>query len=178
MSDLDMEEWTPEDAANAGAEGQAAEAKPADGTRRTVPTTPLPDVFQRMDAGERPALALVREQIVDRILEVDTGCSAERAVAYADLWLEYMEAQDNIDRYGVICAHPRTAVIIENPYVQRRDKTRVELHKIRDVRAGWLWRDDAIQKIRAWLFQAQAQRQEEAAKRDQELKEAKDAKNL
>lgn len=88
---------------------------------------------------EAQALAARRARkaaIVRRLVEDGAGLDA--AVMYADLFLEYAEASDNIERHGVIVQHPRTMNPIENPYLSRRDKSRAELLRLR-VSADWLW---------------------------------------
>lgn len=88
---------------------------------------------------EAQALAAKRARkasIVRRL--VADGAGLDAAVMYADLFLEYSEASDNIERHGVIVQHPRTMNPIENPYLSRRDKSRAELLRLR-VSADWLW---------------------------------------
>jgi hypothetical protein len=90
-------------------------------------------------AAEQQALAAKRARkasIVRRL--VADGAGLDAAVMYADLFLEYSEASDNIERHGVIVQHPRTMNPIENPYLSRRDKSRAELLRLR-VSADWLW---------------------------------------
>lgn len=74
--------------------------------------------------------------IVARLVEGGTPLAL--ATMYADLFLEYREAQRNIRANGVIVQHPRTMNPIENPYLGRRDKARAGLLAMR-VRADWLW---------------------------------------
>ena len=87
-------------------------------------------------ASELEALRARKASIVRRL--VADGAGLDAAVMYADLFLEYAEASDNIERHGVIVQHPRTMNPIENPYLSRRDKSRAELLRLR-VSADWLW---------------------------------------
>ena len=87
-------------------------------------------------AAELEALRARKASIVRRL--VADGAGLDAAVMYADLFLEYAEASDNIERHGVIVQHPRTMNPIENPYLSRRDKSRAELLRLR-VSADWLW---------------------------------------
>lgn len=118
----------------------------------------LPDVFARADRQTKSLLTWLREWAVDRMVADNAGRGRDRATVYFDLWLEYQEAQANIDQSGIICLHPRTAIIIENPYIARRDKTRTALAQIRDFHADWLWDQRNVDRARAWLDHAQADR--------------------
>lgn len=67
------------------------------------------------------------------------GASVMDAAMYADLWLGYHEAAENIVEHGVIVQHPRTLNPIENPYLRRRDAAREKLQRMPWIRADWLW---------------------------------------
>jgi phage terminase small subunit len=75
------------------------------------------------------------------IIEQLEGRGTRRDVAaqYADAYLEYWEASDNIAEHGAMVLHPRTNNPIENPYLQIRDRALAKLQKMRAVRADWLW---------------------------------------
>ena len=62
-----------------------------------------------------------------------------RATLYADAFLEYREATQNIEEHGIIVQHPRTANPIENPYLVIRDRAAKKLDAMRRVKADWLW---------------------------------------
>ena len=71
---------------------------------------------------------------------VEAGTSRDRATIYADAFLEYQEATDNIAKNGVIVQHPRTANPIENPYLAIRDRAMKKLISIERVGgAASLW---------------------------------------
>lgn len=78
-----------------------------------------------------------RAEIVAGLVEL--GTRKDIACQYADAYLEYVEASDNITKNGAMVLHPRTANPIENPYLQIRDRALVKLQKMRDVDAAWLW---------------------------------------
>jgi phage terminase small subunit len=67
------------------------------------------------------------------------GTARDLAVQYADAYLEYVEASNNIREHGSIVLHPRTANPIENPYLKIRDRALAKLQKMRRVQADWLW---------------------------------------
>ena len=50
------------------------------------------------------------------------GDRRDRAIMYADAFLEYQEATENIAKHGIIVQHPRTSNPIENPYLAIRDR--------------------------------------------------------
>jgi hypothetical protein len=87
---------------------------------------------------ERDAVAAALERLGNR---------RDRACQYADLFLEYQEAQRNIATNGTIVLHPRTGVPIENPYLRIRDKALVNLHRMTTVRADWLWQPGAYEAV-------------------------------
>lgn len=59
-------------------------------------------------------------------------------VMYANLYIDYMTAQANIDKNGSMVMHPKTGEPIENPYLKIRDKAFVHLQKMR-IKADPLW---------------------------------------
>lgn len=70
---------------------------------------------------------------------VKRGTSRNLAGQYADAFLEYIEASNNILIQGAMVLHPRTANPIENPYLKIRDRALVKLRSMRGVKAEWLW---------------------------------------
>lgn len=82
---------------------------------------------------------MTRQEIIDRLTKAKN--KPERAALYADSYLEYLAAQENIDRNGAIVSDARTGGAVPNPFLAVRDKAfaRLEaLHKA-GVRAGDLW---------------------------------------
>ena len=65
--------------------------------------------------------------------------SKDRATMYADAFLEYREASQNILANGIIVQHPRTANPIENPYLAIRDRALKKLESMGGVDAEFLW---------------------------------------
>src|SRR5690606_27894848 len=60
-------------------------------------------------------------------------------VIYADAFMSYREAMENIDRNGTIVAHPRTAAPIENPYLKVRDAAARVIRGMKGIKTGDLW---------------------------------------
>ena len=60
---------------------------------------------------------------------------------YAQAFLEYVEAVENIERNGTICAHPRTAQPIENPFCRVKAAAMSAMNKmIRQLDSDPLWK--------------------------------------
>lgn len=59
---------------------------------------------------------------------------------YADCFLDYKEAADNIAKNGNIVAHPRTGSPIDNPYVKVKASAMNQLRKLAQVKnTAALW---------------------------------------
>ncbi len=60
---------------------------------------------------------------------------------YADLRVEYVEAQANILEHGSIVMHPRTGSPIPNPYLIVRDAAGLAMRKMQaeGLRTGSVW---------------------------------------
>jgi hypothetical protein len=68
------------------------------------------------------------------------GNPMDRAVMYADAFLEYRDASANIDKNGAVVSHPRTANPIVNPCLAIRDRALAKLGKMRVSGADALWK--------------------------------------
>lgn len=59
---------------------------------------------------------------------------------YADCFVDYREAQDNITKNGNVVAHPRTGTPIDNPYIKVKAAAMANLRKLTRVKhVGRLW---------------------------------------
>ena len=83
---------------------------------------------------------LTRDQVVG--LLVQAGNPADRAIQYADAYLEYREASANLAEFGAVVSHPRTGNPVENPYLKVRDGALRKLSRMRDVVAFHVWELD------------------------------------
>lgn len=92
------------------------------------------EVESSADEGRRRAK---RDRVVARL--VREGASVADAIQFADLWLQYSEAAENIVKNGTIVQHPRTLNPITNPYVAHRDSARAGMRKLPWIDAEWLW---------------------------------------
>ena len=72
-------------------------------------------------------------------LLIDEGTRIDMANQYADAFMEYMMATQNIDEFGVIVKHPRTGNPIENPYLVIRDRALKKLQAMENVQCDELW---------------------------------------
>lgn len=77
------------------------------------------------------------EQIIADL--VSKGTQKDRATMYAHAFQEYWEATENIEKYGIIVAHPRTGNPIENPYLAIRDRAARKLDGMRKLKAESFW---------------------------------------
>lgn len=80
---------------------------------------------------------MTRDEIVDALTAKDVR--RDIAVMYADAFLEYAEASENIRKTGSIVAHPRTSNPIENPYLPIRDRARLALQRMGSAKTDFLW---------------------------------------
>lgn len=67
------------------------------------------------------------------------GMGTARAGQYADAFIEYRQATEQIDEHGIIVLHPRTGAPIENPFLAVRDRALKKLQTMKDARADVLW---------------------------------------
>jgi hypothetical protein len=72
-------------------------------------------------------------------LLIDEGIRIDLANQYADVFKEYIEATQNIDKNGIVVLHPRTANPIENPYLVIRDRALKKLQAMETVQCDQLW---------------------------------------
>lgn len=70
---------------------------------------------------------------------VEHGTRRDRAALYADAYIEYQEASQNIRERGAMVLHPRTMNPIENPYLHIRDRALGKLQRLRVPAAEALW---------------------------------------
>lgn len=67
---------------------------------------------------------------------------ADDIAMYADCYMDYREAADNIRKNGNVVAHPRTGAPIENPYIKVKANAMNQLRKITTLRrVAALWTD-------------------------------------
>ena len=82
-------------------------------------------------------------QVIDRPAIVAAlearGLTRDVATQYADAYLEYREATENINTQGAMVLHPRTQNPIENPYLRIRDRALLKLRKWRGINVEGLW---------------------------------------
>jgi phage terminase small subunit len=72
---------------------------------------------------------------------VESGNDLAKSTIYADCFLEYQEATENIDKNGLIVQHPRTMNPIENPYMKIRDGAIKKIANLPRVKgADFLWK--------------------------------------
>lgn len=88
------------------------------------------------DAAARAERTRVVEYLVAR------GVRRDAAVMYAEAFVEYRQAADNVTSNGTIVFHPKTGAPIENPFLVIRDKALKRLQAFRGkvaIAAEGLW---------------------------------------
>lgn len=80
---------------------------------------------------------MTREQVI-AILSKSNPMRPDLVAMYADQFLAYQEAAENIAEVGNITAHPRTGAPIVNPYIAVRDGARKAMMGMK-IRADKLW---------------------------------------
>ncbi|HPI31684.1 MAG TPA: hypothetical protein PLR32_00100 [candidate division Zixibacteria bacterium] len=78
-----------------------------------------------------------RDEVVDALVE--RGVPRDRAVQYADSFVQYQAASVNIAEYGAIIRNPRTGQAVQNPYLKVREGALKALRGMQDVDAAFLW---------------------------------------
>lgn len=78
-----------------------------------------------------------KDAIIEKLVE--EGAPRDQATLYADAYLEYREASQNIEQFGIIVQHPRTGNPIQNPYLDVRTRAAKKLAAMRKLKADFLW---------------------------------------
>ena len=83
---------------------------------------------------------ITREKIISILRQVNAIAREDDLNIYADCFLDYKEAQSNIDKNGNIVAHPRTGSPIDNPYSKVKAAAMNNMRKIVRIKNfGILW---------------------------------------
>lgn len=82
-------------------------------------------------------IAAKRKAIVERLVE--SGARRAAASQYADAYLQYQEANDNIERNGHLVRDERTMKPQPNPYLPIRDAALKTLRLYKGLKDDWLW---------------------------------------
>jgi phage terminase small subunit len=62
-------------------------------------------------------------------------------VLYADIFVQYREAADNVEKNGSVCAHPRTGAPMPNPFAAVQSRCLADLGRIKSrLNTDALWR--------------------------------------
>lgn len=81
-----------------------------------------------------------RDEVVSILRRDNPAARADDVAMYADCFMDYREASENIEKNGNIVAHPRTGSPIENPYIKVKANAMNQLRKITRLRkVGALW---------------------------------------
>lgn len=81
-----------------------------------------------------------RDEVLAILRRDNPSARADDVAMYADCFMDYREAAENIAKNGNIVAHPRTGSPIDNPYIKVKANAMAQLRKIgrlRNVMALW-----------------------------------------
>lgn len=83
---------------------------------------------------------MTRDEVVSVLRRDNPKGRGDDIAMYADSFMDYQEAQENIARNGNVVAHPRTGQPIENPYIKVKVSAMNQLRKITSLRhVAALW---------------------------------------
>lgn len=83
---------------------------------------------------------MTKDEVLSILRRDNPAARSDDVAMYADCFMDYREAQDNIAKNGNIVAHPRTGSPIENPYIKVKASAMANLRKITRIRkVGALW---------------------------------------
>lgn len=83
---------------------------------------------------------MTRDDVVAILRRDNPAARSDDVAMYADCFLDYKEAADNIAKNGNIVMHPRTGTPIENPYIKVKASAMNQLRKITKLKkVSALW---------------------------------------
>lgn len=83
---------------------------------------------------------MTRDDVVAILRRDNPAARSDDVAMYADCFLDYKEAADNIAKNGNIVMHPRTGSPIENPYIKVKATAMNQLRKITKLKkVSALW---------------------------------------
>jgi phage terminase small subunit len=74
---------------------------------------------------------MTRNDIISTLRADNPKARADLLAIYADAFIEYLTAQQNIAKNGSIVFHPQTGSPMENPFLAVRDRASKKLQGIR-----------------------------------------------
>lgn len=81
-----------------------------------------------------------RDEVIETLRRDNPAASSDLVIMYADCFMDYKEAADNIAKNGNIVAHPRTGSPIDNPYIKVKTAAMNQLRKMGRLKnVGALW---------------------------------------
>lgn len=82
---------------------------------------------------------ITKQEAVKLLIDRNPLVPLERIFAYADNWMNYREAVDNIEEQGAIVANPRNGSPMKNPYLDIRDKAQANMLEAKLLDTSFLW---------------------------------------
>jgi phage terminase small subunit len=59
---------------------------------------------------------MTKAEVLEILRRDNPKARQQDLVLYADIFVQYQEAADNVAKNGSVCAHPRTGAPMPNPY--------------------------------------------------------------
>lgn len=81
---------------------------------------------------------LEKRPIVEALKKENPDATTAVVMMYADAFIDYQEAQSNIDIHGAVVMHPRTGAPIDNPYLKVRTGAAAAMRGL-EIRSERLW---------------------------------------
>lgn len=81
-----------------------------------------------------------RVEVIETLSQLNPYAKTDEIHIYADAFLSYREAAENITKCGNIVAHPRTGAPMENPYLKVRASSIAIIQKCKNIKkTGEIW---------------------------------------
>lgn len=81
---------------------------------------------------------ITRDKVISILEKANPAAKREKVIMYADAYMDYMEAQENIKQKGALVTHPKTGAPFDNPYLKIRQQMAITLLKLR-LKTDQLW---------------------------------------
>jgi phage terminase small subunit len=85
------------------------------------------------------------EQIRETLRRLNPKANLQAIELYAQNFLLYQEATENIQQNGAIVSHPRTGQPMENPYLKVQATSEARLQKMHRMNSNELWQVQGVQ---------------------------------
>lgn len=87
-------------------------------------------------------MTVKKSEVVEMLRRSNPDAREQTLQLYAQSFVEYVEAQANVEANGTVCAHPRTGQPMENPFCRVKSKSMADMTKLAkslDTDPLWKW---------------------------------------